>query len=61
MGQMDLAVRAELHDCTITLGPDTTTVHTELPDQRALVELIRRMMALRLEIIRVLLVTPPAL
>lgn len=53
-------MRAEFDDCTITTGPGTTTLQAELSDQCALSGLIQRVIDLRLEITRVLLVCPPA-
>jgi len=51
-------VCAEFEDCTITIGPDSTTLHAELPDQGAMSGLIQRIIDLRLEITRVLLLAP---
>jgi hypothetical protein len=58
-GQAGPGVRAEFDDCTITTGPGTTTLRAELPDQCALSGLIQRVIDLRLEITRVLLLSPP--
>lgn len=54
-GQAGPAVRAEFDDCTITIGPGSTTLRAELPDQCAMSGLIQRIIDLRLEITRVLL------
>jgi hypothetical protein len=48
-------VRAEFDDCTIIIGPGWTTLRAELPDQCAMSGLIQRIIDLRLEITRVLL------
>jgi hypothetical protein len=45
----------EFDDCTIAIGPDSTTLRAELPDQCAMSGLIQRIIDLRLEITRVLL------
>jgi hypothetical protein len=58
-GHAGPAVRAEFDDCQITTGPDTTTLHADLPDQCALSELIQRVIDLRLDITHVLLTSPP--
>ena len=52
-------LRAEFDDCEITLGPGTTTLRAELPDQAALTGLIQRITGLRLEITQLILVAPP--
>jgi hypothetical protein len=57
-GQAGTTVRAEFDDCQITLSPDRTTLHAELPDQPALIGLIQRIVSLRLELVHVLLVPP---
>ena len=57
-GQAGAATRAEFDDCQVTVSPETTTLRCELPDQAALAGLIQRIIGLRLEIIRVLLVEP---
>jgi hypothetical protein len=54
-GQAGPGVRAEFDDCMITIGPDSTTLLAELPDQCAMSGLIQRIIDLRLEITRVLL------
>jgi hypothetical protein len=55
-GQAGAVTRAEFDDCQVTVSPDTTTLSCELPDQAALGGLIERIIGLRLEITRVLLV-----
>ena len=58
-GQAGAALRAEFDDCEVTIGPDTTTLLAELPDQAALTGLIQRITGLRLEVIHMRLVTQP--
>jgi hypothetical protein len=58
-GQAGPEMCAEFDDCTITTGSGTTTLRTELSDQCALSVLIQRVIDLRLEITRVLLLQPP--
>ena len=48
-------MRAEFDDCTIAIGPGSTTLRAELPDQCAMSGLIQRIIDLRLEITSVLL------
>ena len=57
-GQAGAATCAEFDDCQVTIGPETTTLRCELPDQAALAGLIQRIIGLRLEITHVLLVEP---
>ena len=52
-GQADGALRAEFDDCEVTIGPGTTTLHAELPDQPALTGLMQRISGLGLEVIDV--------
>jgi hypothetical protein len=59
-GQAGAATQAEFDDCQVIVGPDTTTLGCELPDQAALAGLIQRIIGLRLEITCVLLVEPAA-
>jgi hypothetical protein len=47
---------AEFDDCRVTVGPGTTTLRAELPDQAALAGLVQRIADLRLELILVRLV-----
>ena len=35
-GQAGVTLRAEFDDCAITMGPGTTTLRAQLPDQAAL-------------------------
>ena len=59
MGQAGTALRAEFDDCEIKVGPGTTTLRTEVPDQAALSGLMDRISGLGLEVIDVSLVAPP--
>ena len=59
-GQAGAALRAQFDDCEVTTGPGTTTLRAVLPDQAALAGLVLRVIDLRLEVIQVLRVTPPA-
>jgi hypothetical protein len=57
-GQAGSALRAEFDDCEVTLGPGTTTLRAELPDQGALSGLMDRITGLGLEVIDMHLVAP---
>ena len=59
LGQAGTTLRAEFDDCEVTIGPGTTTLHAELPDQGALSGLIERISGLGLEVIDVSLVASP--
>jgi len=59
-GQAGSTLRAEFDDCEVAVGPDTTTLRAELPDQAALSGLVLRITGLGLEVIDVHLVAPPA-
>ena len=59
VGQAGATLRAEFDDCAITIGPDTTTLHAQLPDQSALLGLVQRITALGLEVVRLDLVASP--
>ena len=58
-GQAGTALRAEFEDCEVSVGPGTTTLRTELPDQGALSGLVQRITGLGLEVIHMHLVAPP--
>lgn len=61
-GRAGAALCAEFDDFTVTVGPDTTTLRAELPDQAALCGLVLRLIGLGLEVVHLRLVTPsPAL
>ena len=44
-------LRAAFDDCTMTVGPGTTTLRAQLPDQAALWGLVQRIIGLRLEVV----------
>jgi hypothetical protein len=58
-GEAGSTLRAEFDDCEVTVGPGTTTLRAELPDQAALSGLVLRITGLRLEVVHVLRVEPP--
>jgi hypothetical protein len=58
-GEAGSALRAEFDDCEVTVGPGTTTLRAELPDQAALSGLVLRITGLGLEVVHVLRVEPP--
>ena len=58
-GQADTTLCSEFDDCEVTVGPGTTTLRAELPDQAALGGLVQRVIGLRLEVVYVLRVEPP--
>ena len=58
-GQAGTTLRAEFDDCEVTVGPGTTTLRAELPDQAALAGLVQRITGLGLEVIHMHLVAPP--
>ena len=59
VGRADAVAQAEFDDCEVSVGPDTTTLHRELPDQGALHGLIQRVADLGLELIGVSVVGSP--
>ena len=58
LGQAGGTLRAEFEDCDVTVGPGTTTLRAELPDQGALSGLMERITSYGLEVIDVSLVAP---
>ena len=52
-GRAGSTARAEFEDCEVIVGPQTTTLRAELPDQSALAGLIERLLALHCELVRV--------
>ena len=58
-GQAGATLRAEFDDCAITIGPGTTTLRAQLPDQAALFGLVQRITGLGLEVVHLHLVAPP--
>ena len=59
-GQAGSTLRAEFDDCEVTVGPDTTTLRADLPDQAALTELVLRVTGLGLELLDMHFVAPTA-
>jgi hypothetical protein len=59
LGQAGSALTAEFDDCEITIGPGTTTLRTDLPDQGALSGIMERISGLGLKVIDVSLVALP--
>jgi hypothetical protein len=60
-GQAGTTLRAEFDDCTVTVGPGTTTLRAELPDQAALAGLVQRITGFGLEVVDLHVVArPPA-
>jgi hypothetical protein len=59
LGRAGTTLRAEFDDCEVTVGPDSTTLRAELPDQGALTGLMQRITGLGLDVIDVSLVAPP--
>jgi hypothetical protein len=58
-GQAGTALCAEFEDCDVAVGPGTTTLRAELPDQGAFTGLLQRITCLGLEVIHVDIVAPP--
>jgi hypothetical protein len=50
-GQAGPVIHAEFEDCTVIVGPDTTTLRAQLPDQAALWGLVQRIIGLGLEVV----------
>ena len=59
VGQAGTALRAAFDDCEVSVGPGTTTLRAELPDQGALQGLLQRITSLRLELVDVRVMAPP--
>jgi hypothetical protein len=59
VGQAGSALRAEFDDCEVSVGPGTTTLRAELPDQSALQGLLQRINGLGLELVDMRVVAPP--
>ena len=59
LGQASSTLYAEFDDCEITIGPGTTTLRADLPDQGALTGLMERISSLGLKVIDVSLVALP--
>ena len=60
VGEAGAILLAEFDDCEVRVGPGTTTLHLELPDQGALYGLLQRIAGFGLELIDVSVVEPPA-
>ena len=58
-GRVGTTLRGEFDDCLVTVGPDTTTLRADLPDQAALSGLVLRITGLGLEVLHLQRVTPP--
>ena len=57
-GRAGAALCAEFDDCMVAVGPDTTTLRAELPDQAALCGLMMRITGLGLEVVDLHLAAP---
>jgi hypothetical protein len=57
-GEAGRTLRAEFDDCAITIGPGTTTLRAQLPDQDALFGLVERITGLGLELIHLHRIAP---
>jgi hypothetical protein len=51
IGRAGNTLRAAFEDCTVTIGPSTTTLRAQLPDQAALWGLVQRIIGLGLEVV----------
>jgi hypothetical protein len=58
-GRAGGALWAEFEDCQVSVGPDTTTLRTELPDNAALTGLLLRISELGLNVIKMRRVATP--
>ena len=59
LGQAGSTLSAEFDDCEVTVGPGTTTLRADLPDQGALSGLMAQISSLGLKVIDVSLVALP--
>lgn len=59
LGRAGSTLSAEFDDCEITVGPGTTTLRADLPDQSAFSGLMERISSLGLKVIDVSLVALP--
>jgi hypothetical protein len=59
LGQAGSTLTAEFDDCEVIIGPGTTTLRTDLPDQGALSGIMERISGLGLKVIDVSLVALP--
>ena len=51
-GQAGSTLRAEFDDCEVIVGPATTTLRAEVPDQAALWGIVQRIIELGLQVIQ---------
>jgi len=58
-GEVGGTLRTEFDDCAITIGPGTTTLRAQLPDQDALFGLVERITGLGLEVVHLHRIAPP--
>jgi hypothetical protein len=58
-GEAGSALRSEFDDCEVTVGPGTTTIRADLPDQAAPSGLVLRITGLGLEVVHLQRVAPP--
>ena len=59
-GQVGSTLRTEFEDFEVTVGPDSTTLRADLPDQAALSALVLRITGLGLEVIDLHCAAPSA-
>jgi hypothetical protein len=57
-GRAGDVLRAAFDDCAMTVGPGTTTLRAQLPDQAALWGLVQRIIGLGLEVVDLHLAAP---
>lgn len=57
-GRAGETLRAAFEDCTVIVGPGTTILRAQLPDQAALWGLLQRISGLGLELVNLNLVVP---
>ena len=57
-GRAGAALWAEFEDCEVSVGPDTTTLRAELPDEGAITGLLLRISDLGLKVISLHRVVP---
>ncbi len=57
-GQAGTVLREEFDDCDVSVGPGTTTLRAETPDQGALQGLLQRITSLGLDLLDVSLMAP---
>jgi hypothetical protein len=58
VGRANDTLRAAFADCGVTVGPGTTTLRAQLPDQAALWGLVQRIIGLGLEVVDLHLLAP---